>query len=603
MSVRNHNWYSLQATRRYPLDENSTGLDDARALMRDDIIVDCHIRFPNTYGAYVYIQGITVSPGIVTLVFGCAGAIGGAVGEPLAFVSGVKPLSQNINYSITGLKPGVSGWVVFGSGIETNFMGRYSTAEQTLISPRCARAYTPLPVPTIGKLGAQASLQGVVKLLGNLPVRVRYAANAGPVVAPLNGAKLPYKENVSALIVELDPAQITENYNPLQLFLGPCGQRPESGTCPKTPIESINGIAPDCAGNINIVFENFGATHLFKNCGGIDIVSNNDLTDICDAANPRKNRKTYTDACCVANFELATEAGLATFPAAQRKPYIVVKTLDTAEHWRLAEDLVTWKLISTGDDCAWPDPTELIPDIIIDEITPNPHGSVDIPACVDFDSCGSVDKFTTRAGSFSTSSRHAPGGCPGCTAAELNVDVLNTIASDRIVKPVYTAEPSAALNIATFNNASTTDWANNKTTVVEVQIGSAGIAKAAGLVLNYQNNLNEAQTPQTTFVAVVLDANRGQIRVLRYTNGAITVENTTTMRITDESWYRLSATPIATGAGISLNVYAEEMTATNKATAYASVQIDANAYGRLDGAVGVIAIQSAAWFNKFAIYV
>jgi len=55
MAIRNQNWYNLQSTRRYPLDDISTGVDDAGAFIREDIIVDCHIRFPNTLGEYLYI--------------------------------------------------------------------------------------------------------------------------------------------------------------------------------------------------------------------------------------------------------------------------------------------------------------------------------------------------------------------------------------------------------------------------------------------------------------------------------------------------------------------------------------------------------------------
>lgn len=601
MSIRNQNWYNLQSTRRYPLDENSTGLDDSNSFIRDDILVDCHIRFPGTYGKHVYVQGLTVSPGIVTVVFGVSAETGPVSGEPLAFLSVVKPVTANVNYPIVGLKAGVSGWVAFGQGIENNFTGRYTSVQQSLVSPRCARAYKPLPVPTIGKLGLQGALQGVVKLLGELPVRVRYAADAGAVVKIIDDAKAPYKDSVQAIVVELDQTQITTDYNPLQLFLGPCAQRPESGTCPKPPIESINGVVPDCRGNINIVFENFEAVRPFADCGGVDIISKNDLPAICDALNPRKTHTTYQDDCCVAGFTVPTEADLATFPVPQRTAGVIVKTADTGERWKLEADLITWTATNSVEYCAWPDPTDKVPDIVIDETVPGPaYANVAIPACVDFSTCGGDALFTTQGGSFRLGALLSPPGCPTCVSNELDPETINSGRNELTLKNVYAAQNAGAVNIATFNN-SATDWALNKTISAEIRVGAGGIERSGGVILNYQRALNDAQLLQTTFVAVVLDASRGQLRVLRYTDNSITVESTATMPVSTESWYRVSVTPINNGSTIALNVYAEKIAATNRVTANMVVQIAAAAYGPLVGAAGIIASRSYAWFNKFTI--
>jgi len=55
MPIRNANWYNLHSTRRYPLDDNATGTDDAGIRLADDILVDCHLRFPKIAGQYAYI--------------------------------------------------------------------------------------------------------------------------------------------------------------------------------------------------------------------------------------------------------------------------------------------------------------------------------------------------------------------------------------------------------------------------------------------------------------------------------------------------------------------------------------------------------------------
>lgn len=608
MSIRNQNWYNLQSTRRYPLDENSTGLDDTGAFIRDDILVDCHIRFPNTYGKYVYVQGLTVSPGIVTVVLGVSQTLDNADSTPLAFVSVVQPVEQHINYEITGLKSGVSGWVTFGPGIETNFVGRYSLARQSFVAPRCARAYKPLPVPTVGKFGLQDALQGVVRILGALPVRVRYDENAGDVVKSVAGVKTPYKDNVSALVIELDPTQITKDYNPLRIFLGPCAQRPESGTCAKPPIESINGITPDCAGNINIVFENFNSVRPFADCGGIDIVSNDDLTAICDAANPGQ-RRTYRDDCCAVDLEVDTENDLIGIPMSQRTAQMTVKTKDTNELWRLADNLLTWTSAESAEYCSWPDPTTAIPDVVIDETTPDPtYPSVAIPACVDFSTCNGATLFTTRLGAFVVRPAVAPEACPSCASADLTPDNINHNGPALTVKNVYAAQNSAAVNMATFNN-SATDWALNKTISVELLIESSGLDRVGGLVLNYQKLIamagqttaHQTQFVETIFVAPVLDAGRGQLRVLRYSNNAVTVEGAAPMRIKTGSWYRLSATPIFNGDTVAVSVYAEEVTGNNLDAANMVVQISTGLYGPFIGSAGIIASRSAVKFNKFTI--
>lgn len=600
MSIRNQNWYNLQSTRRYPLDENSTGIDDANEFIRDDILVDCHIRFPNTYGTHVYIQGITVSAGLVTVVFGASETLGFNTGMPLAVVSLIQPVAAYTNYAVTGLVPGVSGWVVFGPGIETAFIGRYTTVKQTLISPRCARSYRPLPVPTLGKLGLQDSLQGVISVLGQLPVKVRYAADAGRIVKMQNGEKYTVRPSAGAIVIELDAAQITENYNPLALFVGPCGQRPESGTCPKTPIESINGIAPDCLGNIELVFENFDTAVPFSDCGGVDIVSANDLQEICDA-NKRKRPERYSDECCAASLEVGTEVALQSVPAAARVRGLIVKTTDTGELWKLEDDLVTWSATDAADYCSWPDPTTLIPDIIVDELPPEPaHPGVTIPTCVDFSACAGESMFTVRAGQFNVRAIAAPPPCPSCISAELDPETLNIGAGTLTTRPTYATTNAATLNLTTFNNTAT-DWALGKTITAEINISPTGIERNGGIVLNYRRYLNNLQLIQTTFVAVVLDATRGAVRVLRYTNNAVTVEATATMQIKTSAWCRLSATPVRNGNNIAINVYAEEITTGTADTATMVVQIAGESYGELLGAAGLMANQSFTHFNKFTI--
>ena len=177
MPIRNQNWYNLQSTRRYPLDDKSTGDDDSGNPIRDDIIVDCHIRYPAALGEYLFVQAINITPNLITILFGLAPSLEATSAPTVATITIDKPAERNVNYSITPFMPGISGWVAFGPGIETNFTGRYSTPMQTFIGQRNARPYRELPIPTIGKAGLSAALQGIVNLVAEEPIVATYYEN------------------------------------------------------------------------------------------------------------------------------------------------------------------------------------------------------------------------------------------------------------------------------------------------------------------------------------------------------------------------------------------------------------------------------------------
>lgn len=267
MPVRNQNWYDLQAGRKYPLDDTSTCLDDADNLLRNDIVVDCHIRFPGNLGDSAFVQAITVTANIVTVIIGAEKNDTGAV-TSIAAVSLPKPIELNANYAIVPLAAGVAGWIVFGPGVLDAFSGRYAAAAQTKIAPRNANKYDALPVQSIKKQGLATPLVDVVTLTVEAPIVAEKTT-----VTVLN-------KPATAIVFKLATTIGDFNYNPLSYFLGPCGVRPESGTCPAQPIETINGVTPDCAGNINIIGDSVDI-YPFENCGGFGIDIGLGLEDAC----------------------------------------------------------------------------------------------------------------------------------------------------------------------------------------------------------------------------------------------------------------------------------------------------------------------------------
>lgn len=151
-AVVNSAFYSLNSSRPFPVDDSATSTGDSGERLPENIIVDCNLRFPSTLGNYAYIAGVTVTPTLVTVLILAAASPDAAAGfVPLASVTLPKPFVIQRPYRLTPLAPGVGGWIVFGDGIGENFVGRFSTPRQGLLTPRCARAVAPLPVQSIAQ--------------------------------------------------------------------------------------------------------------------------------------------------------------------------------------------------------------------------------------------------------------------------------------------------------------------------------------------------------------------------------------------------------------------------------------------------------------------
>jgi len=495
MPVRNQNWYNLQSTRRYPLDDKSTGVSDTGEFIRDDIIVDCHIRFPNTLGKYVYVQGLSITENLITVVFGVADELDSANNPTIAAVSVTKPAATNVNQTISPLYDGVSGWVTFGPGIDTSFVGRYSTPLQTYIGLRNARAYRPLPIPTIGKINLGTSLSGLVLFSGTPPVVSRYT----------DENEIAGNERMP----KYDPATQTTNYapiraiifsteaptaaaNPLKDFLGPCGQRPESGTCPKKPIERINGVAPDCAnGNINIIAEGGLTIRPFAECGGADITTPLGLTEACKQ--DKKSEKKRKDECCDGEDAL---------------------------------DAYCWPPFDAGKNATCEENAEPVPDL---------------PICTSFSPCHE-SLFEIISGSFSLQEASAP---PVCCP----------VSSGFSTHDIYSARSFGSTNIALLRGGAS-DWAFNHTISVEVQPRGGGIKQNGGVIANYIR-VTEGGRCKTKYIAALVDVSGNELQIYRF-DGTVLIKESALPVTTDPThWYKVSvvATTAGTATAIAVTLY------------------------------------------------
>lgn len=588
MSIRNLNWYNLQTTRRYPLDDSAIGETDDGRNLPNDILVDAHIRFPESVGKHAYVQAITISAGLVTVLIG-ASEDTEAEGATIAAVSLVRPVSQNRNYDLQAFVPGTAGWITFGPGVlEANFAGRFASPKQSLISARCARPYRPLPIPSIGKQGLATTLSNQVTLVATSPVEAVY------------GQVTVNNKTVNAITFRLNRNDATLAYNPLSNFLSTCGQRPESGTCPKTPIETINGVAPDCYGNIQIDFTNLVGRN-FTDCGGIDVLTPLSLSKVCDGRNVNK-RTFYKDLCCPE--VVADIAARDALPVTSLHVGTVVKTSTPVAYWKVTEiagESVTWvETTETDAICGWPDPTALIPPDVVTQLpSVQDYPCVVLPACVDFCSCSEQPPlFETRRGTFKVIATDAPFGCVPCgqdssVAPNTEADLKKTSSRN-----TYAAVDNSNTSLATFKNCAT-DWAYGKTISVQFKIGRDGLDRNGGLIINYYHDTSTT-TPQVKYLAAVLDVSRGQLRLLRYVNNSYVTEAQEFFTVKTNQWYDMAVTPIFNGASVTIRVTATSVENPDRRVELVTA-VPMNKYGQPTGAFGLYSSRSFTYFNRFTI--
>lgn len=284
-----HNWYNLNSTRRYPIDDGATGETDNGVQAPDDILLDCHLRFPSTAGAYAFVGSLHCTPNLISATFQSAthparfsdcgigdssSSLHYADGDftPLAAISlprsTFEPYRQ---YPVSPMYEGAGGWVVFGEGLRKgSFSGKFSTVEQSMLLPKTCRPYAPLPVTSMARINNRTKLRGLVKILGGTDVEV--VVDERQIAG---GTK-------DVLIIRLNSTNSA--INALKAYTGPCAGRPESNTCGMPVVEALNSVLPDCNGNINIVFQDtHGCTYVGHDVdGGMVVDFCLDLDLICE---------------------------------------------------------------------------------------------------------------------------------------------------------------------------------------------------------------------------------------------------------------------------------------------------------------------------------
>ena len=230
----NGDWYNLQSTRLYPLADTATSIDDNGLSLATDILVDCQLRLPVSYGQ-AYVAAVTVTPTLVTVI------IAGDSGAILAAMNILQPVAPGVSYPVQAVLPGIGGWFVFGPGVAVPQSYRFSSKQQSALLARCAAGYLPPNVTSMAKSDQTTLLSGIVNFKDGTDITV-----TSEKIFALGKSR-------NAVVFSLTADNLQRNA--LEIYNSPCEPRPESGNCNNVGVQFINSVPPDCKGNINIIFQ------------------------------------------------------------------------------------------------------------------------------------------------------------------------------------------------------------------------------------------------------------------------------------------------------------------------------------------------------------
>ena len=534
MPVRNNNWYNLQSTRRYPLDDRSTGTGDDGTRLLDDILVDCQLRWPHIAGEYAYVGGITVTNKIVTVMLLAASAPDATDGfVPLGVVSLPQPVVPYVHYPISALYPGTGGFLVFGDVTEA-FSARFSTPQQGLLAPRCAQAYHALPIPTLRKWSRNIGLAGLVKILG------------GPDVEVVKETMTIDGHEQEVLVVRLiSPTTIR---NVLENYIGPCDLRPESRNCAKEGVETINSVAPDCNGNINIVFRHL-TTAPFQGCNttvaGVTLDQSLGLTAVCTPLVP--GRFVGVDLCALSESSVSSSQGSQSSSSQSSSS--------------------SSQQSSSSQPC------------------------LSLPYLETFDG-GDAEDFVVKIGQFdfvAVDSPEEPDGSEQSlgsgSASPVDVSYRAIDASRRNVSVV----DACGLGVATGKRVTT-----------HVSLANTSGRHNGGSILNY-HIVQPLTNAHIEYFSAVLDRDAGKVRLLRFNGTGLNEESSAAVGspILFDDWYQIVAEVTLSGSGVAIRVTVTGI--TNPAWPMVQFTVTSNRYLPADGLFGLGTDRSQARFSFFLL--
>jgi hypothetical protein len=530
-TIINQNWLNSHASRKYPLDDAATGIDDTGLLLPDDIILDLHIAWPATYGDFAFIGGITITESLVSVIIMAASAVDSAAAfTPLGAVTIRKPATGGLQQPIAAMVPGVGGFVLFGDTAEHTAL-RFSTVSQSRLTSKTARPYAALPVQTIGRYSRRDTLSGIVKLVAGPGLQI----SAETVL--LNG------EPTAAIMLQL---QENTTNTAFQQYIGACGSRPESNSCDAPGIQTIGGVAPDCDGNLNIVFQQL-------------VVGN--MPECTSLA---------------AGFVIDQGIGLAAVCAPRTKIGRFVGVDQCAESSSIA--VVSSASASDSSSSDSSESADSVSSVFV--ICP------DLP----FTECfadGMHEDWRTLAGTAALTSRENPyTALECCDEAGVICDTGGLLLSRLTNK-----------NLVIWDSCAYSTTINKSITTAVQLIKATMTTPANGGIL-----LNAANTGSAVYWIVGLDAADNAAKLWRYNGTSLITEHTTaitTELLQYDAWYTLAVTTTDLGGG--LTAISLTVTKNSDTVPLVSFTVSTSRYGVADGKVGVATNRAAAVFDYWSI--
>jgi hypothetical protein len=257
MAIVFEDWLALNEQRSYPLHDLALRQADSGIELPNDILTDIHIVLPKSAGKAVYVSSVGLTANLISLTFLAAphnplevsgsssSSAAPSPAVPVAAIRLVRPIVPYKNYPLESLYPGVAGWVSFGTGVNKRegLHLLFSSPAAAWLCARCVRQVSDSPVTGAGKVGLSARLKGMVLLSGSDNISI---AKERRIIDGLEQ---------DALIFALKVPTGNTLQGVLQEFSAPCNNRPAEGTCKSAGLVSINEVAPDMDGNINLVFK------------------------------------------------------------------------------------------------------------------------------------------------------------------------------------------------------------------------------------------------------------------------------------------------------------------------------------------------------------
>jgi hypothetical protein len=320
-------WLAKNAARRYPLDELASAVDDYGSRLPDGFIVDVCLTIPGGHSQRVGILGASVQENGVSVVFGDVGNPADPSEVPLrllatASITGAATRAYR-PVVVTPLLSGVGGLVTFGPRADGAPASWVFSGTNATLAPRCVRTNGSLTPGTLSLAYSETSMNGAVRLVAGSDLEiVKESREIGTV-----GVR-------DAVVFRL--VQSPAGQNVFDAYRGPCGGRPESGTCDRPPIEAINTISPDCSRTIRLNFEWPLRARPIVGGGGIVVDYAYGLAEVCGAPFlPQADGKlpiTFDDGC---------EPGAADDPDANAEPPPIVRppSTDTASSSLICQEL------------------------------------------------------------------------------------------------------------------------------------------------------------------------------------------------------------------------------------------------------------------------